>query len=421
MNLSGDTKYQLLIEISKKLRDTFNLNEILEHLLDTIKTVVDYDAGGIFVLNQDLIHGKGVQPRGVIAGMIYRGYDPRPVENDPMLKLGKGIVGHVIFSGTSLVVPDVRLDSRYVEARKRTQSEIAVPIIRDNHTIGALNLENDHLAAYDESDLEVLLFFADAASLSIEKAMLHRQLLEKEILDKQLQLAKEVQFSLFPDGSLNIKDYDIAGICIPTEEVGGDYYDFIKLTGNRLGIAIADISGHGIAPAMVMTAFRGMLRTHASGKLTPAKIARVINQQLPKFSGDSHFITAVLIDLNCKTHEFTYVSCGHQPPLLLDRRGNSRFLNLHGPALGIINKVNFPTDKQTLDTCGIVVLYTDGVIEITSPEGLEYGPERLKRTIKKERDLPAAEIVQKVIQDTRKFSGSQSYLDDFTLVIIKRV
>ena len=166
----------------------------------------------------------------------------------------------------------MQLDPRYVVGRQRTRSEIAVPIIRNDRAIGALNLESDQLSAYDESDLEVLQFFADATAIAIEKAMLHRQILEKELIDKQLQLARDVQFQLFPGEPPRIPGYDIAGICIPSEEIGGDYFDFIKLPNRRLGITVADISGHGIAPALVMTASAGCSGCMSTGSLGRLKL-----------------------------------------------------------------------------------------------------------------------------------------------------
>ena len=421
MNLTGEQKYQLLLEISQKIRDTLDLDEIMEHLLDTIQAVVDYDAAGIFVLNQDLVHQKGEQPKEVIAGMSRRGYEPLPVEKDAMLTLGKGVIGHVIFSGTGVIVSDIRQDPHYIAGRRGTRSEIAVPILRNERAIGALNLESNQLAAFDESHLEVLQFFADAASIALEKAMLHRQLLEKELLDKQLQLAREVQSGLFPSEPPRIPGYDIAGICLPAEEIGGDYYDFIHLPEDRLGAAVADVSGHGIAAGLAMTAFRGLLRMHTHGSMNTERIARAINRLLPEFTGDAHFITAVYLSVDLNGGEFTYVCCGHQPPLLVDREGGVRSLDVHGPALGIFPRVNYPTERLSLAAGEVLALYTDGVVEVSDAQGVAYGAERLKAALSRGRGMTAAALVQEVIKDTLAFLGSPGYEDDFTLVIIKRL
>lgn len=375
---------------------------------------------GIYVLNRDLVYDRGVSPVGVIAGIARRGFDDRSPREDAMLMQGKGIIGQVTLTGSSLVVPDVSLNPHYVIGRERTRSEIAVAIVSNKQSIGALNLESDQLAAYDESDLEVLQFFADAASIAIEKAMLHRELVEKRLLEKQLELARDLQFRLFPDKSPQLTGYDIAGICIPTEEIGGDYYDFIPLPRSRIGVAVADVAGHGIASALVMTAFRGLLRTYTLGSLEMAKIADTINHQLPEFTGGSNFVTTVYAMLSSRSEELTFINCGHPPPLLIHPDGSSSRFNEHGPALGIIERTSFPTQKIYLSQGDILSLYTDGVVELTDQADQQFGVERLASIIHQNRELPAAGLIERVIQATHEFSGSCRYPDDFTLVIIKR-
>ena len=144
-----------------------------------------------------------------------------------------------------MVIPDVRLDPRYVAGRAATRSEIAVPIIRDKRPFGALNLESDRVNAFDEKDIEVLQFVADAASISIEKSILHTEILEKRRIDDQLQIAAELQARLLPPGPPEIDGYSIAGLCVPAYEVGGDYFDYVRLGTDRLGIVVADVSGTG--------------------------------------------------------------------------------------------------------------------------------------------------------------------------------
>jgi sigma-B regulation protein RsbU (phosphoserine phosphatase) len=421
MHLTDRKKYQLLYDISQQVRDTLDLDEILAHLLDTVRTVVDYDAAGIFVLNQDLLDDRSAPPDQMIAGISQRGFDPTPPDQDDMLVAGKGIIGHVIHSASSLVAPDVSLDPYYVVGRSLTRSEIAVPIIRNERAIGALNLESDHLSAFDESDLEVLQFFADAASISIEKAMLHRQLLEKRLLDEQLALARQLQSRLFPIQAPELAGYDMAGICLPTDEIGGDYYDFIALPGGRVGVAVADVAGHGIASALVMTSFRGLLRIHTSGSLGLVKIACAINRQLPEFTGGSQFVTALYAVLSPATEEISFVNCGHHPPLLVRPGGKVDMHKAHGPALGILERASYPSRKLAMRPGDILALYTDGVVELCNPAGGEFSRDRLTGAISQHSNLTAAELVQQIVITTREFSGTQRYPDDFTLVIIKRV
>jgi sigma-B regulation protein RsbU (phosphoserine phosphatase) len=420
MDLTLEKKYQLLLDISHKVRDTLDLDEIMEHLLDTVKTVLDYDAAGIFVLNQDLVRGRHESTLGMIAGVARRGFDQNPPEEDDMLMRGQGVIGFVIQHCKSLVVPDVSQDPHYVQGRRATRSEIAVPIIRNERAIGALNLESDRSAAYTPGDVEVLQFFADAAAISIEKAMLHKQLVEQELIGRQLETAREVQLKLLPRSSPDLPGYDIAGICIPTDEIGGDYFDYIPLSHNRLGLAVADVSGHGIPAALVMTAFRALLRTKALGRSRPANIANAIDQLLPEFTGNKHFVTVLYAVLESSSGDLTYISCGHPPPLLLRANGEVETLNRHNPALGIFQNLHYSDEEVNLAVEDILVLYTDGVFEIMNRHGESFGIQRLEQVIRENRQLAADEIILKVIQATQVFSDDYGFLDDFTLVIVKR-
>ncbi len=420
MNLIAEQKYQILFELFQAIRDTFELDEIMTQLLDMIQPIIDYDAAGIFVLNEELEPVRRTPSKNLIAGMSSRGYYHVPTTDD-MLSLGKGIIGHVIATGTSRIIPDVSMDPRYIEARKGTCSEITVPILRNDRAIGAVNLESDLLNAYDESDLEVLQFFADAASIALEKAILHRQLLDKELIDKQLQLAREVQMHLLPMENPSIPGYDIAGICIPAEEIGGDYYDFIELPQGNLGIVTADVSGHGIASAMTMTAFRGLLRTCSKGKLDPAETAVEINQHMPEFTGNKHFITLIYGVLDPKSDKITFTSCGHPPAWLIHSDGRSEFMTKNGPALGVFDKINYENESKQLQPGDILIIYTDGAIETDTAKIESYGILRLKIILNENRDLPAKDLIQRVISHIRAFSGSPLYLDDVTLVIVKKL
>jgi sigma-B regulation protein RsbU (phosphoserine phosphatase) len=277
MELTAETKYQLLAQISHEIRDTLDLDEILNHLLDMVGSIVQYDAAGIFVLNEDLVHRGNNRPRALIAGISLRGFDPRPNGIDPMLREGKGIIGHVIKTGECVVAPDIRKDPHYLEGREHTLSEIAVPIVRNGRAIGTLNLESDRLDAFGCDDVEVLRFFADAASISIEKAIMHRQILEKERIEEQLKVASNVQARLLPESSPVVPGYEIAGTCLSTYDIGGDYFDYIELPNGDLGIVVADVSGHGIPAALIMAAFRrcheaASTRFHRRGELRYMRI-----------------------------------------------------------------------------------------------------------------------------------------------------
>ena len=419
MNLTVEQKYNLLFEIAHKTRDTLDLDEIMVLLLDTIKTIVDYDAAGIFILNQAFSQGTGLSTKNLIAGMSFRGYGQLP-NSDDMLTHGKGIIGYVITKNTSLVAPDVRVDNHYIEGREETLSEIAVPIQVNDQAIGALNLESDKLCAYDEKDLAILKFFADAAAIALEKAILHRQLLEKELLDKQLQMAKEVQTHLLPLTDPLIPGYDISGVGIPAEKIGGDYYDYLQLPEGKLGLVVADVSGHGISSALVMSAFRSLLRSYTHGDYSPAQIAEAINDRLPDFTGGNNFITMAYGLLDPIENQVTFTRCGHPSPILLHANGVSESLRSNSPAFGIYKNISYVDESKNISQGDILVVYTDGVVDIENQKGKAFGSKRLMKVIEKNRGFSAKDLIKEIINQTQHFSGFQPFQDDFTLVILKK-
>jgi sigma-B regulation protein RsbU (phosphoserine phosphatase) len=419
--LSAKVKYEILREISFRIRDTFNLDEILNHLLDTVEKVISYDAAGIFVLNQDVVLTPYYSPSRVISGIVQRGFDLQSPEKDQMLTLGKGIVGYVVSSGESLIIPDVRLDSRYVVGRRKTLSEIAVPIFRAKSPIGALNLESDTLGAFNEDDLEVLRFLADTASISIEKALQHVQILEKKKIEAQLQIAREVQERLLPEEPPRLTGYDIAGICLSTYDIGGDYFDFLPLDSNSLGIAIADVSGNGIPAALLMMGFKSLLLTNAAEKKDPEKVMEEMNRFIPELTRKRDFITAIYGILNSKHHIFRFTNAGHYHPLVLRARGDIELVGTIGPGLNIIRESSYETSEVIINPDDILLLYTDGVLDIFNSEREDFGIERLKDELRKFSGLNAKHLIERIISATKDFSKQSFYTDDLTIIVVKRL
>ncbi len=420
--LDAETKYRLLAQISHEIRDTLDLNEILNHLLDMVNSVMEYDAAGIFVLSEDFFEPQRSRMKTLIDGIVLRGFDLLPLRIDPMVGEGKGIVGHVIRTGECVVAPDVRADSRYVQGRMGTHSEIAVPIVRNERAIGALNLESDTIGAYSDGNLEILRFVADAAAISIDKAILHRQILEKKRIEDQLNVAHQVQSRLLPNIPLEVPGYDIAGTSISAfDEIGGDYFDYLRLPNGRIGIVVADVSGHGIPAALIMSAFRALLRTHAQRESKPDLIANALKRLLPEFIGEEHYVTSVYGVLDPRSGRFRYINCGHKAPMLFRADGRIEQLKIGDPVLsGALAEAAHHMYEIDLGRGDMLVLYTDGVVEIEDGPDGEFGDERLKMLLQRSLDLPASEIIRTLIKTTQEFSGSENYQDDFTLVIVRR-
>ncbi len=411
--LTVEKKFQLLLEISEKISTTLDLDELLGHLIDTARSIVEYDAAGIYVIKRE-------GDLRLIEGMVTRGYDAPNAEHDLLLKLGEGVVGHVVQTGNSLIIPNVDLEPRYVMARPESRSELAAPITLNERVIGAFNLESDRLDAFTEADAEVLHFFANAAAIAIEKAVLHEELVEKKRIESQLEVARTVQASLLPDRPPETEGYDVAAENLPTWEVGGDYYDFITFPDQQIGLAIADVAGKGVPAALIMATFRAALRTQVRNDFAIGQIVRKVNHLLWESTTDAQFVTAVYGVLDTTRGRFTYTNAGHNPPMVVRFDARIEELTYGGPALGVFEVANYDEAFVDLQKGDTLVLYTDGVIEAADTDGKEFGIKRLQQTVLAARDLSAFKTVRAIMDATRAFSGTDSFADDFTLVVIKR-
>lgn len=416
--LSAEAKYRLLLDLSRKVRGTLDLGETLDRLLDSVRAIVEYDAAGIFVLNEDVFAGHC--RRELIAGVARRGYEERPAETDPMLSHGAGTTGHVIRTGESVVARDVRRDPRYVVGRASTLSEIAVPITVGELTIGALNRESDRCGAFDDDHLEVLRFFAEAAAVAIDKAMLHRSLLEKQQLEAQLRVAHQVQSRLLPQAPPSVDGYDVAAVYIPSWELAGDYYDSFRLAEGRLGMVIADVAGKGVPAALIMATFRALLRAQVASGAAIAEIAARLNRLLRDDGRPHGFVTCFLAELEPATGRLTYVNCGHVPPFLVGEDVGEEELSEGGPVLGVFEKAAYVAREATLEPGQTLVLLTDGVSEARRPDGEELGAGRLRAAVREGSSRGAAAVAGEIVRLARGFTGSTGFEDDFTLVLVAR-
>lgn len=419
--LDLERRYRLLLDISERTRSTLDVSEILDHLLDAVGEAVRYDAAGIFVLRRSGLGAGTGSPLQRIAGIAQRGYDAHMPESDAMLMRGEGIVGHVIRTGECVVAPDAAADPRYIPGRRRTRAEIAVPIPGAGGTVGALNLESDRPGAFGEDDLEVLRFFADAASLVIERAMLHRQILERRQVADQLRLARQVQTRLVPVSPPRVPGWDIAGICLPAFEIGGDYFDHLPLDDGRLALVVADVSGKGVPAALSMTAFRSLLLARVRTTPEPGAVAAALNELLPPATGETAYVTCVYGVLDPASGRFAYTNCGHNPPLGIRADGRIERLDRGGTPLGMLPDARVATGEVVLDPGDLLAFHTDGVVDGENASGEDYGAGRLAALLAGVRHLGAADVIEAIRRATRAFTGSNHHADDFTLLVARRL
>ena len=236
---------------------------------------------------------------------------------------------------------------------------------------------------------------------------------------QELEIAKQVQARLFPQTAARLKTLDYAGMCLQAREVGGDYYDFLSLGRERLGLVIGDISGKGIAAALLMANLQANLRSQcAMAADQPQRFLRSVNQLFYENTTDSAYATLFFAEYDDRTQRVRYANCGHVAGLLL--RHDQTIERLHSTAtvLGLFKEWDCSIEEQALVSGDTLVLYTDGISESFSDAGEEFGEERLIKVLLRHHDLASQALLEAVVDEVRQFSQREQN-DDITLIVAK--
>jgi len=400
---------ELLDETGRLLAKAFERDEVLGQIFELLGRVVRYEAGGIF-----LIHSE----QGDLEHLTQVGYKVEKLDH-VHLKIGQGLVGHVATTGETVNVRDVREDPRYVNARDATRSALVVPVDVRGKLLGVLNLESDRLGAYDPNDEWLVRAFAQQVAIALDRAELFKKEVQVQRLSEQLSVARSIQQSFLPQRMPDIPGYDIHGVNYPSEQVGGDYFDFVPIVEGQWGVAIADVSGKGIPAALIMAGFRASLIAEIRNNYAIRTILRKVNNVLLEMTPRDNFVTAFYGVLDARNHVFTFSNGGHNPPLLLRQDGEVERLKEGGPLVGVIADARYEERPIWLTPGDVLLLYTDGVTEASGADGEEFGEARLIELIGALRDQSAADICNRIHEAVRGFADRRAAVDDITMIAIK--
>jgi len=419
--LSTIDKLRMLLDITKTISRSLDLDEVLSLVMDTLDSLIPYDAAGIYLVkcSQPLLETDGeLDETCVFHTQAVRGYEIDDLQ-ELHLKMGEGLIGHVAVTGKPYVSHDVRTDPRYINARPRTNSEMVAPIISNNEVIGVFDLECDDLNAYSNDDLEVLMLLASQVAIIIEKVMLHEQMIEKQRLETQLEVARQVQLELLPGRDPQLESFDISAYNFPTEEVSGDYYDWVRIYDDQIGIVIADVSGKGVPAALLMAFLRASLRAATHIGYAPHISMSKVNYLLWESIERNQFVTAFYGILDATNRTLAYSNAGHNPPLLMKVDGTVRFEDRGGVPLGMFRDSRYYEYFETIEPGEVFVLYTDGVTEAMNSTDEEYGRDRLVTAVRACRELPARDMIDFIHRDLTAWTEGRGAHDDVTFFIIK--
>jgi serine phosphatase RsbU (regulator of sigma subunit) len=400
-----------LVDAVRRVTSSLNLGQVLDTILDSLAELIGYSAAVVCVVDSKT---------GAVRDLKSRGFPPIPA-NGNFLEPGHGIVGWVIKNGQGQIVADVKKDPRYFRARATSRSEIAAPLIRvDGEIIGAINLEADQPAWYNENHLELLTMFASLAASAINNTLLYREVMNSRRVESELELARTVVESLLPRAFPLIEGFDIYGTTIPVRQVGGDYFDFIGPISDRLAVLVADVSGKGLPAALVMVSFRAYLLATIVNELSMRVVMARVNKLVYDSTSGDRFITTFYGLVDPEHKRFLYINAGHNPPLLLHADGTSELLREAGLPLGVFNDAKYSESVVNFLSGDILVLYTDGVTEARNSSDESFGIDRLEKTVREAGGNRAHEICETVTRAVKDYSTDVGGLeDDLTVSIIK--
>ena len=415
--LTTEDKLRLLLDITNKISQSLDLDEVLNLVMDTLGSLLPYDAAGIYLIDPD----PDSNDPYIFKSKVIRGYDIGFQLKEPRLRMGEGFIGLVAQTGKPVISPDVDSDPRYFEARPRTRSEMAAPIVSNERVIGVFDLESDSLNAYDEDDMAVLELLASHVAIIIEKARLYEQMVEKKRIEAQLEIARQVQLELLPDHDPELVNFDISAYVFPTEEVSGDYYDWVRIFDDQIGLIVADAVGKGIPAALLMSFLRASLRAGVQAGYAPHIAMSKVNNLLWDSVEDHQFITAIYGILDETNRTFVYSNAGHNPPLLIKPDGEYKYVEYGDTPLGMFYDARYHQHFIRFEQGQTMVMYTDGITEATNDRGEEYGTTRLAESVLKGLHLSAKKMIDHVRKDVADFTEHKFLDDDGTLFVVKAV
>lgn len=248
--------------------------------------------------------------------------------------------------------------------------------------------------------------------------LLALELADKLVIKSDLDVARQIQFSLLPQEKLDEPGIDVYGLTVPANTVGGDYYDILRLSDTEILLVIGDVSGKGAPAALLMAYLQASLRALASDALPLRDLVKRLNTHLYKNTPDNRLVTLFCARLNLTTRRLIYINAGHNPPLLVSRGGGVQKLSEGGIPLSIRPEAEFPEVLLDLQPGDLLLLYTDGVTEAANQAGEEFGEGRLEALVCNKKALRAELLAQEIVDNVRGFVYDEKFTDDLTMLIL---
>ena len=301
---------------------------------------------------------------------------------------------------------------------------VAVPVRGANSMIGVLaaaDRENRDgtTGAFEANDLRLLGLFASQAAIALENARLHREALEKQAMERDLELAATIQREILPKTIPAVDGVELATLAKPARQVGGDYHTFVDRDG-VLTTVVADVAGKSMPAALLVSALHAAMQLLFAEGRDLGEVATEINKHLHRWSAENKFVTMIMISIDQENDTLEFVNAGHNPCYIVSG-GKIDQLKSHGLPIGILGQSRYMTQKRPFPKGSVAVLYSDGITEAENTAGEEFENQRLEEILESSADAPASQIRDRIAKAVEEFVGAAPQKDDQTLVVARRV
>ena len=409
-------RLELLYQLSQTFNSSLDLEQVLNTVMDEIIKITQAERGFIVLRESD----------GNLVFRAARGIHQTSID-DPQFQVSRGVIDQVIQLGQPVLTSDAQVDSRFSSRQSVSllglRAILCAPLKVRHQILGAVYVDNRiQVDIFTIDDLGLLSAIASSAAIAIENARLYLVAIEKARLERELQVARQVQSSLLPKDVPQLEGWDFAAAWLPAREVSGDFYDFFHRRDGTLDLMIADVSDKGMPAALFMANSRSIVRTALANASNLAEGISSANRLIYADSASGMFLTLFYARIDPHSGRVSFVNAGHNPPLLYSGERTEPFeLKRTGMALGVEESLFYLEKSVELQRGDVLVFYTDGLTDAINESQQAFDLENVLRVICSVRHSSARYILDTIVAAVEQFTGSAAPFDDITLIIVRRL
>jgi len=406
----------VLNDISREITSILDPDDLLERIGQLLKRVIDFHMFTILLWNDST---------QLFEHRFSSRFGER-VTRERTIALGEGLIGTAAQLREPVLAPDVRKDSRYVEANPEVRSELAIPLVYKGEVIGVLDLEHTRVNYYNEDHQRTLSTLASQVAISIANAKLYQRIHEEEQrMERDLDMARQVQLRLMPSRPPTLERAEIAAQFVAARSIGGDVYDYLDYGNGRIALAVGDVSGKAAPAALYAALVSGILRSLAPQHLSPAAMLSALNDQLQERKLDSQYVTMLLAVWDDSNQTLQIANAGSVQPLFVavstdpSKPPSVRTIKAEGFPLGLFPNAEYEEFTLSTRPGDLIVFFSDGIVDAVNATGDMFGDERLTHLLESQNHPTAKSTVDAILQAVTDFQSGTDHFDDETIVVLR--